>query len=121
MSNDSETQSENDKNDDIECELNKLRLIYANSIIVIQIYLNSLPGKSDQLKFILTNKINILFLTETKLDETFNVIQISFKWIFETFKPFRLGRNQNGGGILVFFKNDIPSKLLTKHNLPDDI
>ena len=30
-------------------------------------------------------------------------------------------RNRNGGGILIFVRNDIPSKLLTKHHFTVDI
>ena len=34
---------------------------------------------------------------------------------------YRLDRNPNGGGIMIFVKEDIPSKLLTKHNFPMDV
>ena len=30
-------------------------------------------------------------------------------------------RNQRGGGILIYVRSDIPSKLLTKHNFPNYI
>ena len=33
----------------------------------------------------------------------------------------RLDRNRNGGGIFVYVREDIPTKILTKHNLPEDI
>ena len=32
-----------------------------------------------------------------------------------------MDRNRNGGGILIYVREDIPSKLLLKHNFPDDI
>ena len=35
--------------------------------------------------------------------------------------PYRLDRNRDGGGILVFLREDIPSKKLHKHTLPGDI
>ena len=35
--------------------------------------------------------------------------------------PYRLDRNRNGGGVMIFVKEDIPSKLLTKHNFPSDV
>ena len=34
---------------------------------------------------------------------------------------FRLDQNQKGGGILIYVRSDIPSKLLTKHSFPNDI
>ena len=33
----------------------------------------------------------------------------------------RLDRNRNGGGIFVYVREDIPTKILTKHNLPENI
>ena len=74
MSNNRETQSENEQSDDIRCELNKLRLINANNIIVVHRNTNSITGKFDQLKFLVANKIDILVLTETKLDENFPLV-----------------------------------------------
>ena len=35
--------------------------------------------------------------------------------------PYRLDRNGNGWGVMIFVKEDIPSKLLTKHNFPSDV
>ena len=35
--------------------------------------------------------------------------------------PYRLDRNRNGGGIMIFIHDDIPSRVLTKHVFPDDI
>ena len=31
-------------------------------------------------------------------------------------KPYRLDRNRYGGGVLIYVREDIPSKLLSKHN-----
>ena len=35
--------------------------------------------------------------------------------------PYRQDRNRNGGGIMIYIRDDIPSILLTKHVFPDDI
>ena len=35
-------------------------------------------------------------------------------------KPYRQDRNRNGSGIMIYIRDDIPSKLLTKHVFPDD-
>ena len=66
LSKNRETQSENEQNDDIECELNKLRLVNVNNIIVGDLNINSLPGKFDRSKLLITYKIDILVLTEKK-------------------------------------------------------
>ena len=35
--------------------------------------------------------------------------------------PYWLDGNRNGGGVMIFVKEDIPSKLLTKHNFASDV
>ena len=118
LSKTSKTQSEIHQSDDIECKLNELRLSNPNNVIKSHLNINSLRSKSDQLKLLITNKIDILVLTETKLDGTFP----SSRFLIDEFlKPLRLDRNRGGGGILTFVRNDILSKLLTKHNISDDI
>ena len=34
---------------------------------------------------------------------------------------YRLDRNRNGGGVMIFAREDISSKFLTKHNFPSDV
>ena len=36
-------------------------------------------------------------------------------------KPYRIDRNKHGGGVIIYIREDIPSKLLTKHNFPIEI
>ena len=36
-------------------------------------------------------------------------------------EPYRLDRNRNGGGVLIYIREDIPSKNLISHTLPSDI
>ena len=35
--------------------------------------------------------------------------------------PYRKDRNRNGGGVMIFVKEDLPSKLLSKHTFHADI
>ena len=62
--------------------------------------------------------LDILIITETKLDDTFPVSQFHIDGFS---KPYRLDRNRNGGGVIIYVREDIPSKILTKHVLPTDI
>ena len=66
----------------------------------------------------LENLTYILVLTETKIDATFPNAQFRIDR-FST--PFRLDRNKFGGGVLIYVREDIPCKQLTKHILPDNI
>ena len=34
--------------------------------------------------------------------------------------PYRLDRNRNGGGIMLFVRNDIPSKMISIEKLPTE-
>ena len=54
-------------------------------------------------------------ISETKLDESFPICQ----FIIEGFGvPSRVERNGNGEGIMLFVREDIPSKLLSVENSP---
>ena len=51
----------------------------------------------------------VLLISETKLDASFP----SSQFILDGFTPqYRLDRTQHGGGIMLFIREDIPSKLL---------
>ena len=98
--------------------LSSIRLKNVNKIIIGNLNLNSINAKFEQLKTIINNNIDILILTETKLDETFPTNQ----FLIEGYSsPFRFDRNRNGGGILIYVRQDIPCKQLFKHTLPSDI
>ena len=52
-------------------------------------------------------------VSETKLDESFLIGQ----FIIEGFGvPYRVDRNGNGGGIMLFVREDISSKVLSVEN-----
>ena len=70
---------------------------------------------SNQLNLVVQGRVDILIVTETKLDSTFPTSQ------FITGTPWRFDRNGNGSGVLIYNREDIPSKLLADHKLPHDI
>ena len=57
-------------------------------------------------------------ITETKLDHTFPLGQF---YVEGFTMPYRFYRSCNGGGIIIFVREDIPSKILEKHKLSQDI
>ena len=71
--------------------------------------------KFDHLKFLIVNNVDILALTETKIDSSFPNAQFR---IDRCSAPFRLDRNRSGGGVLICVREDIPWKQLTKHIFP---
>ena len=79
-------------------ELSKLRLHNVNRVLIGNLNINSIKNKSDHLKGTVLKCIDILNLTETKLDETFLI-----SWfVMDGFsKPYRFDRNKYGGGVMV--------------------
>ena len=67
---------------------------------------------------IIQGNVDILVVTETKLDSSFP----NYQFLIEGFsQPYRMDRNRNAGGVLIYVREDIPSKELKKHIFPDDI
>ena len=92
-----------------------LRLKNVSKTMIGQMDINSISSKFNQLKELVLKHVDVLVVCATKLDETFP----SFKFHMDGFSlPYRLDRNRNGGGVIIFVKEDIPSKLLTNHNFP---
>ena len=97
--------------------MKNLRLKNVNKTIIGQININSISSKFNQLKELVLKHADILVVCETKLDETFT----SSQFHMDGFSlPYRLERNRNGGGVMIFVKEDTSSKLLTKHDFPSD-
>ena len=64
------------------------------------------------LEEIIKDNIDIFLISETKLDSYFPSGQFIIK-VYST--PFRLDRNQNGGGLLLYVREDIPCKILKEY------
>ena len=99
-------------------DLHKLRLRNVNKVIAGNINIISLPAKFDQVKEVILKNVDNLVVTETKLDETFPLGQF---YVEGFTMPYRLDRNRNGEGVIIYTREDIPSKILEKHKLPHDI
>ena len=107
-----ETLESNLSNNDLtspEEQLHNLRLKNPGRLDCAHLNINSLRNKFDLLANIVKDKIDILMISETKLDSSFPKGQFHLHGFSE---PSRLDRNRNGGGILVFIRDDIPSNLL---------
>ena len=94
--------------------MSNLRVRNVNKLIIGSLNINSISNKFDQLRLLVDGKVDILIITETKLDSTFPSSQFMIKGYSE---PYRLDRNRNGGGVLIYIREDIPSKNLISHTL----
>ena len=81
-----------------------------NRLLFAHININSIRNKFDQLVAGIKNNIDVFMISETKLDNSFPKIQFHFDGYC------RLDRNEHGGGILVYVREDIPSKLIPMQN-----
>ena len=57
----------------------------------------------------IASNIDVLMISETKIDKSFPISQFLIDGFFSS---YRLDRNTNGGGILVYFKNNIITETL---------
>ena len=89
--------------------LKQLKLHNVNRIIYAHINISSLRNKFEQLKSMITSVMDIVVITETKLGESF----IEARFLINGFsKPYRLDRDENGGGIIIYARENIPSRSL---------
>ena len=79
-------------------ELKKIRLKNPNNVVLGNLNINFISRKFEQLKYLISNHVDILVLTETKLNKTF----ATSSFLIDGFSsPFRLNRNRKGGSILI--------------------
>ena len=93
--------------------LNDIRKKYVNNVLIGHLNVNAIANKFDALKIIIANRLDVLVLVETKLDDSFPEQQFKIEGYK---KPYRYDRNFNGGGVLIYVRKDIPSIQLKKHN-----
>ena len=97
--------------------LRSIRIDNLKNVIIGQLNINSLRNKFHALTEIIRGNIDILIITETKLDHTFpqNQFRIPGYRI-----PYRKDRDKHGGGVMIFVREDIPSDELLKHEMDED-
>ena len=89
-----------DLNADPNVILSNIRKNNLNRMVIGHLNINFLAGKLEALKQLIKEKLDILVLTETKIDESFPTDQ----FLIDGFSPpFRLDRDKNGGGVLMYF------------------
>ena len=92
--------------------LKSIRIANVNRLTMGQLNINSIRNKFEALKSIVRGNLDILVITESKLDESFP----NGQFCMEGFSPpFRLDRNANGGGVLIYVRDDITCRELKNH------
>ena len=88
--------------------LENIRHKNINELIFVQLNVNSLRNKFESLQHTINKHIDVLLISETKVDSSFPSVQFHLGYA----TSHKLDRNANGGGILLYIREDIPSKLL---------
>jgi len=104
--------------DDPKTLLQKLKARNRDRPIIAHLNINFLESKFDPLKLMIKDNVDILLISETKLDDSFPSGQFFLDGYEE---PVRLDRNHNGGGILFFIREGLHGKEVKSHKLPNDI
>ena len=91
-------------------DLKALRLNYTNKLIIDYLNINYLRNKFEFLNSLIKDNIDILMISETKLDQSFPTNQFMIN-AFSAF--FRLDQNEKDGVIILYIREDIPSRLVS--------
>ena len=79
--------------------LQNLRIETSGNLLIGHLNINSIRNKVNMLSYMIGNKIDILMISESKLDDTFPTSQ----FVIDSFtEPFRLDRTRNGGMVYYF-------------------
>ena len=108
-------------NGDVYSIISKVKIENANKIIIAHLNINSIRNKIDMLSDIVKNKIDILCITETKLDDTFPLSNFLIAGFSPPYRMDRTNKGNKGGGLLAYVRSDIPSKLLKVFPGPSEI
>ena len=93
--------------------LSFLREKHPNRVIIGHININSIRNKFYYLIAITKGNVDVLMISETKLDESFPSMQLNI----DGYNYFRSDRNAKGGGILMYdVWDDISCKLIPMRN-----
>ena len=99
----------NDSDNSVFSQLSNLRSKNSDRVIIAHLNINSIRNKFEMISELIIGNIDIILLSETKIDNSFTTSQ----FIIPGFSsPFRNDRTRHGGGLLLYVRKDIPAKLL---------
>ena len=95
-------------------KLKNLKSKHRDRPIIAQLNINFLHPKLDPLVDLVKDNVDILMVSETKLDDTFTTAQFHIEGFQE---PIRMDRNKNGGGIMIYIRDGLDAKEFKCHRL----
>ena len=79
--------------------LKSLKVKNPNRVIIAHLNINTISSNFDQLSYQIRTTVDISVVGETKLDDSFPQSQFKISGFSQ---PYRLDRNRNGGGVMIF-------------------
>ena len=99
-------------------KIKRLKLEHPQNISCAHLNINTIANKLDSFMSATNNNIDILCFSESKLDSSYPQGQL---FVPGYASPYRLDITKNSGGLLVYINENIPSMLLKKFKVPNDI
>ena len=101
---------------DAKIGLQEMKRSSPERLILGHVNINSIRNKFDALTYINGNNIDIILISETKIDDKFPAAQFFIKGFSA---PYRQERNRTGAGLLLFVREDVPSRILNPKSKTD--
>ena len=92
-------------------DLRTFRIKYPSNVIIDHLNINSIRKKFELLSFLIGGKVGILLIIETKIDGTFPTSQFLMSGYSNV---YWLDRNDKGGGIMLFIKDNLITFLVSE-------
>ena len=99
----------NDYTPDPKQILKNIRNSNVNKLTFGHLNINSLRNKFDQLTEMVKGFVDIFLISESKTDDSFPEGQFTIDGYHA---PFRFDRHGNGGGLLLYIREEMPAKVL---------
>ena len=88
--------------------MNNIHQKHSNRLVIAQLNINSLRDKFTLLSTMIQDYVDLLLISETKTDSSFPTAQFHM----DSSTIHRRDRDENGGGLLLYIREDVPSALL---------
>lgn len=101
-----------------DCALLKIKKLHPTKLLIGHLNINSLSSKVLSLREIVKDHLDILLISESKLDQSFTDASIGLNGFK---RPYRIDRNKNGGGLVLYVNCELTSNAIKLPSLPEDI
>ena len=81
---------------------------HSNRLVIAQLNINSLRNKFASLSTMIKDYVDLLLISETKIDSSFPTAQFHI----DGYTIHRRNRDENGDSLLLYVREDVPSALL---------